>query len=106
MISNALITALLTTISSYTGYAIPGELPHIVPLPHDVLAQRVCGRPCPVFGFTLPSGEADYTTLERLWMRPTLDINGIWSGFQGDGSKTVTPARCSASCTWTAARPS
>lgn len=57
MISNALVTALLTTISSYTGYAIPGELPHIVPLPHDVLAQRVCGRPCPVFGFTLPSGE-------------------------------------------------
>lgn len=44
-------------------------------------------------GVTVPSGEADYTTLERLWMRPTIDINGIWSGFQGEGSKTVTPAR-------------
>lgn len=44
-------------------------------------------------GVTVPTGEADYTTLERLWMRPTLDINGIWSGFQGDGSKTVTPAQ-------------
>ena len=42
---------------------------------------------------TVPTGEADYTTLERPWMRPTLDINGIWSGFQGDGSKTVTPAQ-------------
>lgn len=44
-------------------------------------------------GVTVPTGEADYTTLERLWMRPTLDINGIWSGFQGEGSKTVTPAQ-------------
>ena len=57
MISNALIAALLTAISGYTGYAIPGELPRIVPLPHDALAQRVCGRPCPVFGFTSPDGE-------------------------------------------------
>lgn len=44
-------------------------------------------------GATVATGEADYTTLERLWMRPTLDINGIWSGFQGEGSKTVTPAQ-------------
>ncbi len=44
-------------------------------------------------GITVPTGEADYSTLERLWMRPTLDINGIWSGFQGEGSKTVTPAQ-------------
>lgn len=57
MISNALIAALLTAISGYTGYAIPGEPPHIVPLSHDALAERVCGRPCPVFGFTLPGGE-------------------------------------------------
>lgn len=57
MISSTLIAALLTAISGYTGYAIPGEPPRIVPLPHDVLAQRVCGRPCPVFGFTLPGGE-------------------------------------------------
>ncbi|CAA9577337.1 MAG: Acetylornithine deacetylase/Succinyl-diaminopimelate desuccinylase and related deacylases [uncultured Thermomicrobiales bacterium] len=37
-------------------------------------------------------GEAGYTAQERLWARPTLDINGVWSGFQGEGSKTVTPA--------------
>jgi hypothetical protein len=57
MISNALIAALLTAISGYTGYAIPGEPPRIVPLTHDALAQRVCGQPCPVFGFTRPGGE-------------------------------------------------
>lgn len=57
MISNALVAALLTAISGYTGYAIPGNPPRIVPLPHDALAQRVCGRPCPILGFTLPGGE-------------------------------------------------
>lgn len=36
-------------------------------------------------------GEAGWTPVERQWTRPTLDMNGIWGGFQGDGSKTVTP---------------
>jgi acetylornithine deacetylase/succinyl-diaminopimelate desuccinylase-like protein len=37
-------------------------------------------------------GESGFTPLERRWTRPTLDFNGIWGGFQGDGTKTVTPA--------------
>lgn len=37
-------------------------------------------------------GEAGFTPEERRSARPTLDINGIWGGFQGHGSKTVTPA--------------
>jgi acetylornithine deacetylase/succinyl-diaminopimelate desuccinylase-like protein len=37
-------------------------------------------------------GEPGYTALERRWTRPTVDFNGIWSGFQGQGVKTVTPA--------------
>lgn len=41
-------------------------------------------------------GEDGYTTLERLWTRPTLEINGIWGGFTGVGSKTVLPARAHA----------
>lgn len=38
------------------------------------------------------TGEAGFTTLERRWARPTCDINGIFGGYQGAGSKTVLPA--------------
>ncbi len=37
-------------------------------------------------------GETGYTTLERLWGRPTFEVNGLLSGFTGDGAKTVIPA--------------
>ena len=36
-------------------------------------------------------GEAGYNTLERQWVRPTLEVNGMWGGYQGEGSQTVTP---------------
>ncbi len=42
------------------------------------------------------TGETGYTTLERRGGRPTLDINGIWGGFQGDGPKTIIPAHAHA----------
>jgi len=42
------------------------------------------------------AGEAGYTTLERVWVRPTFDVNGIWGGFSGEGAKTVIPARAGA----------
>jgi acetylornithine deacetylase/succinyl-diaminopimelate desuccinylase-like protein len=41
-------------------------------------------------------GEPGYTVLERLGMRPTLDVNGIWGGFEGDGPKTIIPAHAHA----------
>lgn len=37
-------------------------------------------------------GESGYTTLERVWARPTFEVNGILSGFTGEGAKTVIPA--------------
>jgi acetylornithine deacetylase/succinyl-diaminopimelate desuccinylase-like protein len=41
-------------------------------------------------------GEAGYTVLERKGARPTLDVNGIWGGFSGDGTKTIIPANAHA----------
>lgn len=42
------------------------------------------------------TGEAGYTTLERQWARPTCDINGLTSGYQGHGAKTIIPSTASA----------
>lgn len=41
-------------------------------------------------------GEKGYTTLERTGVRPTLDVNGIWGGYIGEGAKTVLPSKASA----------
>ncbi|MFQ5859008.1 MAG: M20/M25/M40 family metallo-hydrolase, partial [Anaerolineae bacterium] len=41
-------------------------------------------------------GEAGYTTVERIWGRPTLDVNGIWGGFTGEGGKTIIPSQATA----------
>ncbi|MBE6210756.1 MAG: dipeptidase [Rikenellaceae bacterium] len=41
-------------------------------------------------------GEEDYTTIERTGVRPSLDVNGIWGGYTGEGTKTVIPSKASA----------
>ena len=38
-------------------------------------------------------GEKGYTTIERVGIRPTLDVNGIWGGYIGEGAKTVLPSK-------------
>lgn len=59
-------------------------------LPHsDARLKKQVGAP-ELFG------EPGFTTLERMWARPTLEINGIWGGFTGEGAKTVIPAEAHA----------
>ncbi len=45
------------------------------------------------------AGEAGYTTLERIWARPTCEINGIYGGYSGEGSKTIIPSWAGAKVT-------
>jgi acetylornithine deacetylase/succinyl-diaminopimelate desuccinylase-like protein len=44
-------------------------------------------------------GEPGYSTLERQWTRPTLEVNGLWGGYQGRGEKTVIPSEAHAKLT-------
>jgi acetylornithine deacetylase/succinyl-diaminopimelate desuccinylase-like protein len=50
-------------------------------------------------GVTEMFGEAGFTTQERTWVRPTLEVNGIYGGFQGEGIKTVLPSEAHAKIT-------
>jgi acetylornithine deacetylase/succinyl-diaminopimelate desuccinylase-like protein len=62
-------------------------------LPDDIV-QRLAAA-----GIAHPVGEAGFTSLERNWVRPTLDLVGMWSGFEGDGVKTVIPCQAHAKIT-------
>ena len=48
---------------------------------------------CQALDIAATEGEAGYSTLERATIRPTLDVNGIWGGYTGEGAKTVLPSK-------------
>ena len=48
---------------------------------------------CEALGIKDVDGEKGYTTLERATVRPTLDVNGIWGGYTGEGAKTVIASK-------------
>lgn len=72
----------------------PDEATEFAALPFDVDAQaRALGVPL------LAGGERDRPALERAWLRPTLECNGIWGGYQGPGAKTIVPSYACAKLT-------
>ena len=68
----------------------PWERKEMAGLPFDVQEEEA------MLGVPKLVPEAGYTILESTRARPTLDINGIWGGFQGEGSKTIIPAEAHA----------
>jgi acetylornithine deacetylase/succinyl-diaminopimelate desuccinylase-like protein len=64
----------------------PEEREEVARIPFDEEAYRQS------VGAPALWGEAGWSPLERAWARPTVDFNGIWGGFQGEGNKTVTPS--------------
>jgi acetylornithine deacetylase/succinyl-diaminopimelate desuccinylase-like protein len=83
---------------------LPGFYDDIPPLSGDE-RKRLAGLPFDESKFMRElaidavSGEAGYSTLERRWVRPTCDVNGITGGYQGEGPKTIIPASATAKIT-------
>ncbi|MCR9115677.1 MAG: dipeptidase [bacterium] len=99
--ANALTAMLASLIDADGRVQIPGFYDDVLPL-SDEERKRFSELPFSEDDFkkqlNVPdvAGEAGYTTLERRWARPTFDINGLTSGYQGEGAKTVLPATASA----------
>jgi acetylornithine deacetylase/succinyl-diaminopimelate desuccinylase-like protein len=80
---------------------IPGFYDGIRELPDEVKSQWATLDMTPQsflapIGLSLPAGEKGRTLIEQISSRPTCDVNGIWGGYTGEGSKTVIPAEASA----------
>jgi acetylornithine deacetylase/succinyl-diaminopimelate desuccinylase-like protein len=71
----------------------PAERAEIAALPFDEAAYLA------QVGAAAAVGEPGYSTLERQWTRPTLEVNGMWGGYLGSGSKTVVPSEAHAKIT-------
>ena len=84
---------------------IPGFYDDVMQLPSAQREQwEALGFDAPKFlgdvGLTEGAGEAGRSVLEMLWARPTAEVNGIWGGYQGPGSKTVIPSEAAAKLTF------
>ncbi|WP_432761244.1 M20/M25/M40 family metallo-hydrolase [Roseomonas nitratireducens] len=97
-----LLTRILGELKDEAGVIqIPGFYDDVPELPAALAAQwNALGFDERAFlggvGLSEPAGEMGRGALERLWARPTADVNGIWGGYTGEGSKTVIPAEAHA----------
>jgi acetylornithine deacetylase/succinyl-diaminopimelate desuccinylase-like protein len=96
------LTEMLARLKNDDGtVAVPGFYDQVLELPPD---ERLEMSRLPVdevqlkkyLGVEQLAGESDYSIMERKTARPTLDINGIWGGFAGEGAKTIIPAKAGA----------
>lgn len=98
---NALCTIIARLKDAYGRITIPGFYDDVRPLSLDERAEFArlpFSQQNYNAGLDIPAefGEFGYTTNERVWARPTLDVNGIYGGYTGEGAKTVLPSKASA----------
>ncbi len=99
--ANALVRMLTALVNDRGQVQVPGFYDDVLPISD---AERAAMRKLNFderdfmkqLGVDAVTGEDGYTTLERRWARPTCDISGLTSGYQGEGAKTVLPAKASA----------
>lgn len=95
---NVLCTMIASLHDEKRHITIPGFYDKVLQLTNE---ERVALNKAPFniedykkeLGIDEVMGEDSYTTLERTGVRPTLDVNGIWGGYIGEGSKTVLPSK-------------
>ncbi len=84
---------------------LPGFYEGVAPLPKSVRDQwkslRFSDRKfLREVGLSVPAGERGKSVLEQIWARPTAEVNGIWGGYTGAGTKTVLPSKAHAKLTF------
>ena len=99
--ANALATIIAKLKDGNGHITVPGfydEVRELSPREREEFARLPLDEEAFRAGTGVPAlfGEPDFTPLERRGARPTLDVNGIWGGFQGEGSKTIIPAHAHA----------
>ena len=98
----ATLARLTAALHDDTGrVAVPGFYDAVRPLAPELRAAWAeLGFSAQAFladvGLERERGEPGWSTLERTWARPSLDLNGLWGGYTGDGAKTVIPAKAHA----------
>ena len=96
------LSELLAALHDETGrVTIPGFYDDVrAPSPAQLATWRALGFDTSGFlggvGLSETAGEKDFSILEQLWARPTAEINGIFGGYGGPGTKTVIPAQATA----------
>ena len=99
--ANALATIIARLKNEDGSIAVPGfhdEVRPLTPRDREEFARLPLDENEYVRDYGLHSvfGAPGFSVMERRGARPTLDVNGIWGGFQGDGSKTIIPAHAHA----------
>ena len=100
------LTKILGELHDRNGrVALPGFYDGVDPVPASTRRQwKSLKFPAKKYlagvGLSIPAGEKGYAVYEQIWSRPTAEINGVYAGYTGAGSKTVLPAEATAKLTF------